>query len=57
MGRGDYRNYYKRHMDKTKGEGGDGGGRWVQKFLFFIFTAIILTGTLNLSPKIAIVDS
>ena len=28
MGRGDYRNYYKGHMDKTKGEGG--GGRWVQ---------------------------
>ena len=24
MGRGDYRNYYKGHMDKTKG----GGGRW-----------------------------
>ena len=21
MGRGDYRNYYKGHMDKTKGEG------------------------------------
>ena len=29
--RGDYRNYYKGHMDKTKGEGsGGGGGRWVQ---------------------------
>ena len=23
------RNYYKGHMNKTKGEGGDGGGRWV----------------------------
>ena len=22
VGRGDYRNYYKGHMDKTKGEGG-----------------------------------
>ena len=22
MGRGDYRNYYKGHMDKIKGEGG-----------------------------------
>ena len=30
VGRGDYRNYYKGHMDKTKGEGGEGGGRWVQ---------------------------
>ena len=29
MGRGDYRNYYKGHMDKTKGKGGGGGGRWV----------------------------
>ena len=28
MGRGDYRNYYKGHMDKIKGEGG--GRRWVQ---------------------------
>ena len=27
--RGDYRNYYKGHMDKIKGEGGSGGGRWV----------------------------
>ena len=27
VGRGDYRNYYKGHMDKIKGEGGDGGGR------------------------------
>ena len=25
MGRGDYRNYYKGHMDKIKGEGGGGG--------------------------------
>ena len=23
------RNYYKGHMDKTKGEGGNRGGRWV----------------------------
>ena len=29
VGRGDYRNYYKVHMDKTKGKGGGGGGRWV----------------------------
>ena len=29
MGRGDYRNYYKGHMDKIKGEGGGGGGRGV----------------------------
>ena len=28
MGRGDYRNYYKGHMDKIKGEGGGGGGRF-----------------------------
>ena len=28
--RGDYRNSYKGHMDKIKGEGGGGGGRWVQ---------------------------
>ena len=28
MGRGVFRNYYKGHMDKTKGEGGGGGGRW-----------------------------
>ena len=28
MRRGDYRNYYKGHMDKIKGEGG-GGGREV----------------------------
>ena len=27
--RGDYRNYYKGHMDKIKGEGG-GGGREVR---------------------------
>ena len=25
--RGDYRNYYKGHMDKIKGEGGSGEGR------------------------------
>ena len=30
MRRGDYRNYYKGHMDKIKGEGGDGGGRRVR---------------------------
>ena len=30
VGRGDYRNYYKGHMDKIKGECGGGGGRWVQ---------------------------
>ena len=24
-----FRNYYKRHMDKTKGEGGSKGGRHV----------------------------
>ena len=29
MRRGVYRNYYKGHMDKIKGEGGDGRGRWV----------------------------
>ena len=31
--RGDYRNYYKGHMDKIKGEGGGWGGRgfsWVE---------------------------
>ena len=27
VGRGDYRNYNKGHMDKIKGEGGGGGGR------------------------------
>ena len=27
MRRGDYRNYYKGHMDKIKGEGGGGSGR------------------------------
>ena len=27
MRRGDYRNYYKGHVDKIKGEGGGGGGR------------------------------
>ena len=26
MGKGDYRNYYKGHVDKIKGEGGGGGG-------------------------------
>ena len=26
MGRGVFRNYYKGHMDKTKGEGGGGFG-------------------------------
>ena len=30
MGRGDYRNYSKGPVDKTKGEGGGGGGRWVR---------------------------
>ena len=32
MRRGDYRNYYRGHMDKIKGEGGggEGGGKWVQ---------------------------
>ena len=29
MGRGYYRNYYKGHMDKTKGDGGSRGWRWV----------------------------
>ena len=29
MGRGDYRNYYKGHMDKIKGEGGGGRGVWL----------------------------
>ena len=28
MGRGVYRNYYKGHMDKTKGEGEGGGFGW-----------------------------
>ena len=27
--RGDYRNYYKGHMDKMKGESGGGGGRGI----------------------------
>ena len=27
MRKGDYRNYYKGHMDKITGEGGGGGGR------------------------------
>ena len=30
VGRGDYRNYYKGHMNKIKEVGGGGGGRWVQ---------------------------
>ena len=30
VGRGDYRNYYKGHMDTFKGEGGCGGGRGFQ---------------------------
>ena len=30
VGRGDYRNYYKGHMDKIKGEGGGEGG-WGEK--------------------------
>ena len=29
MRRGDYRNYYKGHMDKIKGESGGGVRRWV----------------------------
>ena len=29
MGKGNYRNYYKGHMDKIKGEGGGGKGRGV----------------------------
>ena len=29
MRRGDYRNYYKGHKDKIKGEGGSGGGTGV----------------------------
>ena len=29
MGRGVFRNYCKGHMDKTKGESGSRGGRWV----------------------------
>ena len=28
MGRKVFRNYYKGHMDKTKGDGGGRGGRW-----------------------------
>ena len=31
VSRGDYRNYYKGHMDQIKGEGGSGGGRGVQR--------------------------
>ena len=30
MRRGDYRNYYKGHMDKIKEEGRGGGGKWDQ---------------------------
>ena len=30
MGKGDYRNYYKGHMDKIKGEDGGGEGRGVR---------------------------
>ena len=30
MRRGDYRNYYKGHMDKIMGEGGGSGGKLVQ---------------------------
>ena len=29
MGRRVFRNYYKGYMDKTKGEGGSKGGKWV----------------------------
>ena len=29
MGRRVFRNYYKGHIDKTKGAGGSKGGRWV----------------------------
>ena len=29
MGRRVFRNYYKVHMDKTKGEGGSKSGRWL----------------------------
>ena len=37
MGRGVFRNYYKGHMDKTKGEGGGGEGGgfgwgWVERW-------------------------
>ena len=30
VGRGDYRIYYKGHMEKINGEGVVGGGKWVQ---------------------------
>ena len=33
MRRGNYRNYYKGHMEKIKGEVGGVGGRWVQLWL------------------------
>ena len=29
VGRRVFKNYYKGHMDKNKGEGGSMGGRWV----------------------------
>ena len=29
MGKGVFRNYYKGHMEKTKGEDGSKEGRWV----------------------------
>ena len=29
VGRGDFRKYYKGHVDKIKREGGSKGGRWV----------------------------
>ena len=29
MGRRVFRNYYNGHIEKTKGEGGSRGGRWV----------------------------
>ena len=30
VGRGVYRNYYERHMDKIKGEDGGGRRKWVR---------------------------
>ena len=30
MGKGDYRNYYKGHMDKIKREGSGGGGTGIR---------------------------
>ena len=41
MGRGDYKNYYKGLMDKTKGEGGSKGGRWVWLVWGEMQTAVI----------------